>query len=71
MGEAGLKCTIAECKARLAQVDKMNLTELNSYANKCSTCGNWFLKDDKIAQKTYEKVSLKWAEEFNKQALKK
>lgn len=67
MGEEGLKCTLAECKARFLKIDKMNISELNTYSEQCSNCGNWILKEHKIAQKTYRKVSLKWAEEFNKQ----
>lgn len=71
MAEAGLKCTIAQCKARLVEINTMGLGDLEKYANTCSTCGNWILKDNKIAQETYQKVSLKWAEEFNKLNLKR
>ena len=66
MSSTHLKCSIAECKARHKEIDSMNFTELEHYANKCSTCGNWILKDDTVANETYKKVSLKWAEEFNK-----
>ncbi|MBV5279611.1 MAG: hypothetical protein J0647_11455 [Campylobacteraceae bacterium] len=66
MSSHELKCSISECKARLREVDSMSLTELEKYSTKCSTCGNWFLKDNKVADETYKKVSLKWAEEFNK-----
>jgi len=65
-----LKCTLAECKARLKEIDYMNLDELEHYATRCATCGNWILKDDSVAQETYQKVSLKWAEEFNKALIK-
>lgn len=71
MAGQGLKCTIAECKARLKEVDTMDLASLETYATKCSTCGNWFLKDNTVAQETYNKVSLKWAEAFNKAHLKR
>jgi hypothetical protein len=71
MGEEGLKCSIAECKQRLGQIDSMELAELEKYASNCSTCGNWFLKDNAVAQKTYDKVSLKWAEAFNKSIMKR
>ncbi|ARU49360.1 hypothetical protein [Sulfurospirillum diekertiae] len=66
-----LKCSIAECKARLKEIDSMDLKQLETYATKCSTCGNWILKDDPIANETYRKVSLKWAEEFNNAIMKK
>jgi len=71
MGEEGLKCTIAECKSRLREIDTMGLAELEKFSTKCSTCGNWVLKDNKVAQETYNKVSLKWAEAFNKANMKK
>ena len=71
MGEEGLKCSIAECKQRLSQIDSMGLPELEKYASNCSSCGNWFLKDNPVAQKTYDKVSLKWAEAFNTSIMKR
>jgi len=71
MGEAGLKCSIAECKQRFHQVKNMGLSELEKYASRCSTCGNWFLKDNAVAQKTYDKVSLKWAEAFNSATMRR
>jgi hypothetical protein len=57
MSKDELKCSIAECKARLREIDSMSLSELEKYSTKCSTCGNWFLKDNKIADETYRKVS--------------
>lgn len=71
MSQGDLKCSIAECKARLKEIDSMSLTELNSYATKCSNCGNWLLKDNQVANETYKKVSLKWAEAFNKTNMKR
>lgn len=65
----GLKCSIAECKARLKEIDGMDLAQLEKYATKCSTCGNWIHKDNAVAQETYQKVSLKWAEAFNQAIL--
>lgn len=70
MGEDGLKCSVAECKVRFKEVDSMGLSQLEAYATKCATCGNWFLKDHKVAQETYQKVSLTWAEAFNKAHIK-
>ena len=64
-----LKCSLSECKARLKEIDSMDLTQLEMYASKCSTCGNWILKDDHTANETYQKVSLKWAEEFNNEIM--
>ncbi len=66
MSENELKCSLSECRARQKEVDTMSFDDLQNYADKCSTCGNWVLKDNIIAQETYQKVSLKWAEEFNK-----
>lgn len=71
MAKDELKCSIAECKARLAEIDSMDLPTLEKYATKCSTCGNWFHKDNDVAEKTYQKVSLKWAEAFNKANMRK
>lgn len=69
MSNTALKCSLSECKARLKAVENMSLTELEAYATRCSTCGNWILKDDPIANETYMKVSTKWAETFNKSLL--
>lgn len=71
MNNGELKCSIAECKARLKEIDSMGLNELEKYSTKCSTCGNWLLKDNQTANETYKKVSLKWAEAFNKSIMKK
>lgn len=71
MSSTPLKCSLAECKALLKKVDSMSLAELEEYATRCSTCGNWILKDDPIAHETYMKVSTKWAEAFNKALLEK
>jgi len=49
----------------------MSLAELEEYATRCSTCGNWILKDDQTAHATYMKISTKWAESFNKALLEK
>ncbi|WP_041960103.1 hypothetical protein [Sulfurospirillum arsenophilum] len=70
MSSTTLKCSLAECKARLKAVDNMSLSELEEYATRCSTCGNWILKDDAVANETYMKVSTKWAESFNQALLK-
>ena len=69
MSSSSLKCSIAECKARLKEIDFMNLEELEQYATRCSTCGNWILKDDDVAYETYMKVSTTWAEKFNQALL--
>lgn len=71
MSSGELKCSIAECKARLHEIDSMSLEELDKYATKCSTCGNWILKDNQVADETYRKVSLEWAEAFNKANMKR
>jgi|GEM_PF-651233 hypothetical protein len=71
MSHTPLKCSLSECKARLKAVENMSLAELEEYATRCSTCGNWILKDDPVAHETYMKISNKWAEAFNKDLLKK
>lgn len=71
MSQSELKCSISECKERLKEADSMSLIELEKYTTKCSSCGNWFLKNDPVANETYKKISLKWAESFNKANLKK
>ena len=71
MSSTNLKCSLAECKARLKAVEGMSLAELEEYATRCSTCGNWILKDDQTAHATYMKISTKWAESFNKALLEK
>lgn len=69
MSNMSLKCSLSECKARLKAVENMSLSELEEYATRCSTCGNWILKDDPIANATYTKISTKWAEAFNQSLL--
>ncbi|AFL69064.1 hypothetical protein [Sulfurospirillum barnesii] len=69
MDTNSLKCSLMECKARLRDVDKMSLEELEEYATRCATCGNWILKDHAIANQTYLKISTKWAEKFNQSLL--
>lgn len=70
MSSSPLKCSLSECKSRLKAVDGMSLAELEEYATRCSTCGNWILKDAPIAHETYMKISTKWAENFNNSLLK-
>ena len=70
MNNDNLKCSVEECKQRMKQVDTMSFKELTEYTNKCALCGNWVLKDNKVAQETYQKISLKWAETFNKNLFK-
>ncbi len=71
MSQGELKCSISECKGRLKEADSMGLSELEKYSVKCSTCGNWLLKNDPVANETYKKISLKWAEAFNKALMRK
>ena len=66
-----LKCSIAECKKRLAQVDGMSFSELEKYNVKCGNCGSWILKETQVANDTYNKVSNKWAVEFMNKLMKK
>ena len=66
-----IKCSISECKKRFADVDKMSFSELEKFAARCGSCGNWILKETKVANDTYNKVSNKWAEEFMNQMMKK
>ncbi len=70
MARDELQCSLAECKARFSEIGSMDLQTLEKYATKCSTCGNWILKDNEVAQKTYQAISLTWAETFNKMHLR-
>jgi len=49
----------------------MNFSELEKYNKKCGNCGDWIFKEQEVANKTYNAVSVKWAEEFMNQQLKK
>ncbi len=66
-----LKCSLAECKARLCDAHTMSLKELETYATRCSTCGNWILKDNAVANTTYLKITTLWAEKFNEALLER
>jgi hypothetical protein len=63
-------CTESECKRRFADVKNMDLSELEKYCTKCAKCGNWLFKDNEIANKTYEAISNRWAEEFMSNLMK-
>ena len=66
-----LKCSDSECKKRLAQVKNMSYSELEKYNTKCGNCGDWIFKEQEFANKTYNAVSVKWAQEFMNQQLKR
>ena len=66
-----LKCTDSECKERLAKVKTMSFSELEKQNSQCASCGDWIFKKQDVANKTYNAISVKWAEEFMNQQLKK
>ena len=66
-----LKCTDSECRKRLVEVKSMSFSDLEKYNTKCGNCGDWIFKEQDVANKTYNAVSVKWAEEFMNQQLKK
>ena len=66
-----LKCTDSECKKRLIKVKSMSFSELEKHNTKCGSCGDWIFKEQDVANKTYNAVSVKWAEEFMNQQLKR
>ena len=66
-----LSRTDFECKKRLAKVKHMSFNNLDKYNTKCGNCGDWIFKEQEVANKTYNAVSVKWAEEFMNQQLKK
>jgi 1-deoxy-D-xylulose 5-phosphate reductoisomerase len=59
-----LSCSSAECKRKFYGVKNMSFEELEKYNTKCSNCGDWIFKEQEIANKTYNAVSNRWAEEF-------
>lgn len=65
-----LKCTESECKKRLSEVKDMSFEELEKYTTKCGNCGDWIFKEQEVANKTYNEVASKWAEEFMNKQLK-
>lgn len=66
-----LKCSDSECKKSLVQVKNMSYSELEKHNTKCENCGDWIFKEQEFANKTYNAVSVKWAQEFMNQQLKK
>lgn len=64
-----LTCSVAECKKRLADVKNMSYSELEKYNIQCQNCGDWIFKEQEVANKMYNEVSVKWAEEFMKNML--
>lgn len=66
-----LTCTDSECKKRLTDVKNMSFSELEKYNSQCGSCGDWIFKEQEIANKTYNAVSVKWAEEFMNQQLRR
>lgn len=49
----------------------MSFAELEKYNTQCANCGDWIFKEQEIANKTYNAVSNKWAEEFTKKTSKR
>jgi len=49
----------------------MSFSELEKYNSQCGSCGDWIFKEQEIANKTYNAVSVKWAEEFMNQQLRR
>ena len=66
-----LKCTNSECKKRLMDVKNMSFIELEKYNTKCCSCGDWIFKVQEVANKTYNAISNRWAEEFMNRQLKR
>lgn len=66
-----LSCSESECKKRLADVKEMSFSDLEKYNTKCGNCGDWIFKEQEMANKTYNAVSNKWAEEFMKKTTKR
>jgi len=65
-----LLCSDKKKKKRLADVKNMSFEELEKYNTKCGKCGDWIFKEQDFANKTYNAVSNKWAEEFTKKTIK-
>ena len=59
-----LSCSHIKCRKRLADVKSMSFEELEKYNTKCGNCGDWIFKEQEIANRTYNAVSNRWAEEF-------
>lgn len=70
MGCEIIMCSESDCKKRLADVKNMSFEDLEKYCIRCGTCGDWILKNNKVANKTYEAVSNRWAEEFMNSTMK-
>lgn len=66
-----LLCSNAECKKRFSAVNIMSFEELEKYNTKCANCGDWIFKEQEIANKTYNAISNKWAEEFTKKTIRR
>jgi len=66
-----LSCSDSECRKRLTDVKTMSFEELEKYNTKCGNCGDWLFKQQEVANKTYNAVSNKWAEEFMKNTIKR
>lgn len=64
-----IECTQKECAKREQQVKNMSFQDLEKYNKKCCECGGWIFKKEEVANKTYNAVSNKWAEEFNKKMI--
>ena len=65
-----LRCSDSECKRRLTDVKNMSFEELSKYNVKCCNCGDWIFKEQEVANKTYNAVSIRYAEEFMRKMLR-
>lgn len=67
MSQKPLYCSEEECKKKRDQLISMNMNQLSEQIKQCEQCNSGTFKTNDVATKTYQDISLLWAEGHNKE----
>ncbi|MFB1008413.1 MAG: hypothetical protein QMB85_04965 [Sulfurospirillum sp.] len=71
MSQKPLNCSEEECKQKRDQLMAMNMNQLSEQIKQCEQCNSGTFKTNDVATKTYQDISLLWAEGHNKETGRK
>lgn len=60
-----INCTEDECKEKREKFTFMTIDQLSAQINQCEKCNSGVFKTNAVAAKTYQSISLLWAEKHN------
>lgn len=67
MSQKPLNYSEEECKQKRDQLMAMNMNQLSEQIKQCEQCNSGTFKTNDVATKTYQDISLLWAEGHNKE----